>query len=360
MTELNNLEKESFFDDDFDRLPPSDIVAYNELRSCADLLRMYDDKMLDIQPEFQRDIIWSPASQTRFIDSLIKQLPIPSMCFGYDYKTERWQVIDGLQRISAIIRFLTDDKWKLSKLKDINHDLAGMSVEEIKKSKKLSKYFNRVKNITLPITVLRCDYGKKAHKLYLFTIFHRLNTGGMKLNNQEIRNCVYNGKLNSLLKNLDNDKNWRILNKMQPHQSYRFTKQELILRFFALYDNLKNYSGKLAQFLNEYMSDNQNPDNTFLKNKEHLFKTTVKIITEGLYQKNPEHKLSNTILEALLYGVAKNINSLQSKNTVNLKKYYTLLKKEKAFSDESLKEGLAGKEKVKKRLNTSKLIFSDR
>jgi hypothetical protein len=132
------------------------------------------------------------------------------------------------------------------------------------------------------------------------------------------------------------------------------------LRFFAFYDNLKNYSGKLAQFLNEYMSDNQNPANTFLKKKEHLFKTTVNIITEELYQKNLEHKLSNTILEALLYGVAKNINLLKNKNTVNLKKYYTLLKEQESFSNESLKEGLARKEKVKKRLNTSKIIFSDR
>jgi hypothetical protein len=231
MTELNDLEKESFFEDDFDRLPPSDIVAYNELRSCADLLRMYNNKMLDVQPEFQRDVIWSPASQTRFIDSLIKQLPIPSMCFGYDYKTERWQVIDGLQRISAIIRFLTDDNWKLSKLNDINHNLSGISVKEIKESKKLSKYFNRVQNIALPITVLRCDYGKKTHKLYLFTIFHRLNTGGMKLNNQEIRNCVYNGKLNSLLKKLDNDKNWRILNQMQPDKSYGCGSYKLLLTY---------------------------------------------------------------------------------------------------------------------------------
>ena len=92
---LEELEAEAQFEDDNAAVPPSDIVAYNELRSCADLFRMYDQKILQINPDFQRDVVWKGPDQTRFIDSLIKALPIPSMCFAMDNKAQRWLVIDG-------------------------------------------------------------------------------------------------------------------------------------------------------------------------------------------------------------------------------------------------------------------------
>ena len=356
--EIEKLEEETFFEDNYEQIPPSDIVAYNELRSCSDIFRMYSNGSLKIYTDFQREIVWPPASQTRFIDSLIKQLPIPSMCFSYDYKTEKWQVIDGLQRISSIIKFLSDDDWKLSNLGDINPDLSGVTVKEIKETKRLLKYYQRVENITLPITVLRCDYGKKSHKLYLFTIFHRLNTGGMRLNNQEIRNCIYSGKFNDLLKELDLYDNWKKLNKIKPKIAYRFAKQELILRFFAFYDKLDNYNGRLARFLNEYMSENQNPNKNFMDEKREVFFKTVDLIFEVLFQENIQHKLSNTLLEALLYGVSKNSDSLESKNSNDMQKCFNLLRGHKAFSDESLREGLSSKGKVLKRLDTAKVIFS--
>jgi Protein of unknown function DUF262 len=106
MTErLEKIEENTFYEDDSPELLPPDIIAYNELRSCADLFRMNIQGILVIQPEFQREIVWKPPAQTRFIDSLIKQLPIQSMCFSMDYKTFKWQVIDGLQRMATIINF---------------------------------------------------------------------------------------------------------------------------------------------------------------------------------------------------------------------------------------------------------------
>jgi uncharacterized protein with ParB-like and HNH nuclease domain len=86
---LNQEEENTYQEEDYFEISPSDIIAYNEQRSCADLVRMSDKKQLIIDPDFQRDIVWSSAQQTRFIDSLIKQLPIPSMCISLDYKTEK-------------------------------------------------------------------------------------------------------------------------------------------------------------------------------------------------------------------------------------------------------------------------------
>ena len=129
---LEELEQRSLNEDDNPEVPPSDIVAYNELRSCADLFRMHCQGILDIQPQFQRDFVWKGPDQSRFIDSLIKQLPIPSMCFALDHKAQRWLVIDGLQRMSTIVRFLEGGDWTISSLEDIEPAIAGKSVAAIK------------------------------------------------------------------------------------------------------------------------------------------------------------------------------------------------------------------------------------
>lgn len=172
--ELRTEEEKSSLEDDHAELPPNDIVAYNELRSCADIVRMWRNRQLTIKPDFQRDVVWKKPDQTRLIDSLIKQLPIPSMCISLDFNTNERLVIDGLQRISTIISFLTNDEYQLSELDDIDPKISGKTVAAIKSKNKT--LYDRVENLTIPITVLRCDYEKKTHMDYLFTIFHRLNS----------------------------------------------------------------------------------------------------------------------------------------------------------------------------------------
>ncbi len=300
-SELEKLEDQSFYEDDYSEIPPSDIVAYNELRSCADLNRMYVKGILEIHPEFQREEVWNKANQTRFIDSLIKQLPIPSMCFSLDYKTQKWQVIDGLQRMATITSFLSGDMEKLSRLDDVDPKISGQRVSKfIDENSDLYKYYVRIENLTLPITVLRCDYTKSAHSEYLFTIFHRLNTGGMKLNNQEIRNCIYSGSLNNLLHELDGYESWMKLNRMKKGQGSRFTKQELILRLFAFHEKYKTYGGRLAKFLNDYMKDNRKLGDEYLNKKRQLFTKTVDIVLKKIFMGKISRKLTITVLETVL------------------------------------------------------------
>ena len=224
---IKALEVQTFQEDDSFELPPPDIIAYNELRSCADLFRMYTQGILEIKPEYQREVVWKDTEQTRFIDSLVKQLPIPSMCFSLDYKTQKWQVIDGLQRMWSMIRFLSSTDWTLSKLEDIDPKISGQPISRFfDRNSDLHSYFTRVENLTLPITILRCDYSKMSHTNYIFTIFHRLNSGGARLNNQEIRNCIYGGSLNNLLKELNENQNWMKINKMKQPSGYRFIQEE--------------------------------------------------------------------------------------------------------------------------------------
>ncbi|MCJ7568744.1 MAG: DUF262 domain-containing protein [Anaerolineales bacterium] len=363
MTEeiIKEQEKRSFEEDDSPELPPPDIVAYNELRSCADLYRMYSEGILNIHPEFQREIVWKGPAQTRFIDSLVKQLPIPSMCFSFDYKTQKWQVIDGLQRMASIIRFLEGDPtWVLSKLKDIDPELSGAQAKSfLDKELPLNQYLQRVQNLTLPITVLRCDYSKKSHTFYLFTIFHRLNTGAVKLNNQEIRNCIYSGKLNDLLKELNSQPSWMKLNRMKDDTGYRFLKQELILRLFALNDRYETYGGRLAKFLNDYMAENKNPSDEQLNSMTELFTQTVSLVFESIYNsKGPLIKKPISIIEATLVGVARNIDFISTLPADAVRDRYERMLENVEFSDERLSEGLSGKPRLIGRMNAAVAAFS--
>ncbi len=358
-TNIKDLEEQTFQEDDSFELPPSDIVAYNELRSCADLFRMYKDGILEIQPEYQREVVWQDPAQTRFIDSLVKQLPIPSMCFSLDYKMQKWQVIDGLQRMWSIIRFLSDTDWTLSKLDDIDPKMSGQPVSRfIDRNSDLHSYLTRVENLTIPITILRCDYSKTSHMHYIFMIFHRLNSGGAKLTNQEIRNCIYGGLLNNFLKDLNKNPNWMRINKIKQTSGHRFIQEEIILRFFAFHDGYENYTGRLAKFLNNYMVEHRNPGDSFLTGKKNLFNRTIDLVYKSIFEGKPPRKLSTSVLEAILVGVSFNLDFVESQPTSRIKAMYDNLLVQEEFSEKKLREGLSGKERVIGRMNTAKKIFS--
>jgi hypothetical protein len=357
---IEELENEELYTDDHNESPPADIVAYNELRSCADLLRMHNDGNLEIHPDFQRDFIWKSTDQTRFVDSLIKQLPIPSMCFAYDFKQSKWIVIDGLQRISTIIRFLSGEDWRLSNLDDIDKVLAGKSAATIKNAKtgELKQIYTRVQNQTIPINVLRCDLTKRSHNEYLFTIFHRLNSGGMKLNNQEIRNCIYSGSLNDALKAMDQNAQWRAINNMQAEDNYRFVKQEAILRFFAFLERRGEYKGSVSKFLNDYMFAHRNADQAFIDAHTALFEKVTKFLAEKVLTERPAPRVPGTVLEAVMVGIASNVDAIEDMDTEDAKARYEELRADESVSEASLAEGLSKKDKVDNRLDAATRIFA--
>ena len=359
-TAIEALEEIEIVEDSHNESPPSDIVAYNELRSCADLFRMAEDGNLVIQPDFQRDFIWKGPDQTRFIDSLIKQLPVPSMCFAFDFKQNLWIVIDGLQRISTIKRFLSGEDWTLAKSDDIDPILKGKNAATIKTAKagELKTVYNRVQNQTLPVNIIRCDLTKRSHNEYIFTIFHRLNSGGVKLNNQEIRNCIYSGDLNTLIRDLDKNSEWRRINHMTPGNNYRFTKQETILRFFAFRDRSDKYKGSISKFLNDYMFDcrSMKPEEGALKRAE--FEKTIQTLSTRILKQTPPPRLPATVLEAAMLGIAENQAKVDTHTDTELQSLFNELRGDQSLSAEFLAEGLSKPEKVTARLAAARTIFA--
>jgi Protein of unknown function DUF262 len=351
-----NFQDDSF-ETSFEESPPKDIIAFNELRSCADLFRMHEDGDLDISPAYQRDIVWKGSDQTRFIDSLIKGLPIPSLCFSYDYVQEKWSVIDGLQRMASIIRFLEKDSdWTLSNIGDVNESIRGAPISEFQNPKStLYKLWQRVKNTTIPITVIRCDPSKEDHSNYIFTIFHRLNSGGTKLTNQEIRNCIFSGGLNDLLKELDLDKAWKKIHKLGVNN--RLKSQEMILRFFAYHDALPSYTKQgLGKFLNFYMQEHRNPPTSFIFDHRSLFLQTINLIQKKM-PNALDGRISNAVIEAVLFGISKNIDGVTSASPSKVLKAYKLMLNSDAFSTAQIQEGLANPKKLSERLRVARASF---
>lgn len=342
--------------------PPPDIVTFNELRSCADLFRIHAAKHINIRPLFQRDDVWSAPDQTRFIDSLVKQLPIPSMCFAFDYKTRRWIVIDGQQRMTAIIRFL-DEKtnWKLSKLEDIDPKLCGMSTKEFhNETSDLHSYVEKVRDLTLPITVLRCDFSDEDHMEYLFKIFHRLNAGGVRLNSQEIRNCIYSGTLNDMLIELDKVNDWCKLKLHINGKKDRFRSVELILRVLAFSESVESrdrYKGNLARFLNDYMFQHRRDSDIELgKFKADFVRMSAMLLNKVIPMIG--NKLGFTQIEALAVGVIVNIDNVENADDMTLKNYISKFQAIELLSTKALSADISRTESVKIRLSKSIEAFS--
>lgn len=339
-------------------IPPSDIVAYNELRSCADLFRMHFSGKLEIQPDFQRAVVWKQDDQSRFIDSLVKQLPIPSMCFSLDYKTQRWKVIDGLQRMSSIIRFLATPEWKLSNLSDIHPKLRNIKNSDLRLGNEEQKrIFALVEDVSIPVTVIRCDYTQRTHMLYLFTIFHRLNSGGVRLTNQEIRNCIYTGPFNDLLKTFDaTNSDWKAVKKRIWGSMDRFRSVEVVLRVLAFVDERQKYDGNLARFLNDYMHRRSKEAPEALESVASRLKDVAKRAREAL-SVEPQKKLPLLLVEALLVAMYTQGEKLAAMNSEAITEAYKAMRAHPSFV-ESARYAVTSAENVRNRLNAAVVAFA--
>ena len=341
--------------DDAQPVPPSDVVAYNELRSCADLVRMFTSGKLEIQPDFQRDVVWKEEEQARFIDSLVKQLPVPSMCFSLDYKSQKWKVIDGLQRMSSIIRFLGPSTWHIKPQPDIDPRLCDVTNAQLREgTEEQKRIYSQVEEVSIPITVIRCDYSKNSNMRYLFTIFYRLNSGGVRLTNQEMRNCIYSGPFNEMLKKLDKENaDWKMVKARIWGGMDRYRSVEVLLRVLAFSSSFESYDGNMAGFLNDYMHDNMNAANGDITKSEIALKraiTTTKSALSGM----SGGKRSLTLIEALMVGLVGRQTDLTS---ADLSERITSLLQDSNFADAS-KYAIGSEQNVKRRLRKSVEILT--
>jgi len=258
--------------------------------SFNELLDMHKNDELIIDPEYQRLFRWSEGNQSRFIESLILEMPIPPI-YVIELSEGTYELIDGLQRISSYLHFRgqhpdrinsdgTSSKLILTDC-DIVKELNGHTFDSLPATLQI-----RLRRNFVRVEVIRKENDKRLR----YYVFKRLKTGGELLSEQEIRNCtirLIDNKFNDFIINLAGNSDFKnCISNLSEERIEQKGDQELILRFFAFKNDYKNYVHDVSDFITDYMekvSDPTQKGNPFdYAAEELIFEKTFKILNYTL------------------------------------------------------------------------------
>lgn len=250
--------------------------------SFRELITMYDEEEL-LKPELQRYYVWDKPEASRFIESILLGLPVPSI-FLANTNDNKKLIIDGYQRIMTVFDYVKRGIWrkdgktfKLSNTDKINERYRGKAFTELAEQDQ-----RRIRSTTIHAIVFE-QKAPNDNDTSLYQVFERINTGGRTLMPQEIRNCVNQGPFNDLLFELNNNKHWRTLfgkNSVDP----RMRDMEFILRFLALdTDFIKNNESSsisLKKYLNEFMGNSNSQNPAIIEERREKFNYVMQFVQE--------------------------------------------------------------------------------
>lgn len=281
----------------------------------------YKRGKLIIQPDFQRHFVWDAQKSSRLIESALLDIPLPVIYLSEE-KDGNEYVIDGQQRLTAFFSFI-DSKFpdgkdfKLSGLKVIT-ELNKKSYKEIKDELQDKIRYCKIRTIT---------FRRESESDLKFEIFERLNTGAVSLNDQELRNCIYRGTYNKLLKELSKDADFMYLLGLKTPDK-RMKDVELVLRFAAFYHfTYLNYKPPIRKFLSNDVEEYQFISEGKVIELKNAFKNAITIIKSLLdnhafkrfykgNDKNPNGYWEPKKFNASLYDILMNSFSKEDKNKV--------------------------------------------
>lgn len=308
-----------------------DIASYPSDNTLQTYLQMWNDKDIII-PDYQREFVWTISQSSLLIDSFLSGLPIPPV-FLYINEENKSIVIDGQQRILSTIFFMEGYFGKENEKGNRQvFRLTGLGRNNPNGKKTYSELSEsqqrKIKQSVLRAINIR-QLSPIGESTSAYHIFERLNTGGTPLKPQEIRNCVFNGELNTILGELNKDQNWRrILGTVNPDKHQKDI--EFILRIFSLINSVKDYEKPIKEFLNKTMKKHQTADTKKSKSFKDIFPEATKLIVESLGEK-PFHlrgPLNVSALDSVMVVVIENYEKVD-KSTLGKK--YMNLKKTKEF-----------------------------
>lgn len=224
------------------------IEDFIDLRRYKVGIRKYDLLLDDyrntsrflLQPFFQRNYVWDDLRKSRLIESIIMGIPIPTIYTytRHDSNEIKEIVIDGQQRLKTIKLFV-NNVFPLDGL-TLNAYLNGLRFDDLPNNVKV-----RFLNYTLHIV----NITNVADDKIVLDMFKRFNTGGVALTPQELRNCYCSGQFNEAIKNLSGYKAFKELFNFEKD---RMQKEEYIVRFLALYEDLTSYTQDAQLLLDNY------------------------------------------------------------------------------------------------------------
>jgi uncharacterized protein with ParB-like and HNH nuclease domain len=283
-------------------------------------------------PPFQRGYVWKPAKAERLIESFLLNLPVPPVYLYTEQETKKLLVIDGQQRLKSILYFFDGFFGEAKRGKRNIFRLDSLH----EKSKWYQKGFEDLSDAE------KRDFKSKVLRAFIveqvspkddtsvYHVFERLNTGGMLLNNQEIRNSLYHGVFNDLLKDLNKLDDWRkILGKKTPDQ--RQKDVELVLRFLAMHFDLKNYIKPMKDFLSAFMAKHRKLSSQRSAEFREVFVSTCSSVKSALGERpfSRGAGLNAPIFDSVYVAFAANLSRLPK----NVKERFTKLLKDKDYQN---------------------------
>lgn len=240
---------------------PADVNIAQTSINVYNLMERLENNEINLKPGFQRNgNLWSLEKQSQLIESLMLKIPIPAFYFNATDE-DSWIVIDGLQRLTAFQNYLVgelqedgtrkkEEFQKLQYLKDFN----GFTFDDLPR-----QYTRRIKETV----VIAFTVEKGTPDEVVYNIFQRINTGGVVLNNQEIRQAMYQGTATKLIQKLAESEEFlqATQNAVPPE---RMMDREYVTRFLAFTEldyrkeyrgNIDNYLIKLLKLVNTYTED---------------------------------------------------------------------------------------------------------
>lgn len=285
------------------------------------LVRRFNNESIYLPP-FQRNYVWNQNKASKFIESLLLGLPVPGIFLYKEEESQAMLIIDGYQRLESLRSFYKGIfRKKKFVLTEVVSALVGRSYDDLPENLQ-----RKLDDTLLHATVIKADDPEEKNYDAVYLIFERLNTGGINLSPQEIRNCVSHGDLQSRLLELSTNATVKELLKID---STRKKDQEVILRLAALTLGHKSYTGNMKQFLNAFMYKNRSfPDPKVIGLLDKTPEVSRFLLDANIEQViRPNAQLSIAILDAVWVGTMKNFAKVSSQaHSEFRKKIETLLK----------------------------------
>lgn len=276
--------------------------------SIREFQSMEQDGTLDLRPTYQRKFVMDLKMSSRLIESILMDVPIPVVYLAEE-KDGTYSVIDGQQRLTSFISFVNG---KLPDGKEfVLQGLKVLSELNKKKYSDLDKILQtKVKTTTLHTIIIK----RESQEDIKFEIFERLNTGSIRLNEDEIRNTVYRGNYINLLAELEENE---LFHKVIQNEraKKRMSYRGMILRFFAIAEKTHlNYKPSIKQFCNKELRDYRNMS----KEKQHEYREKFKKCLDLVYSvfgtkafrrftpgtsENPAGKWNTTTINMALFDI---------------------------------------------------------
>jgi hypothetical protein len=254
-------------------------------------------------PTFQRQFVWSQRHASRFVESLLMGLPVPGI-FLYKDEHNRHLVVDGQQRLRTLQFFYNGIFLEKNfRLIGVSPQWENKTYDELETSDKL-----KLDDSIVHATIFQQDE-PKDNLTSLYFVFERINSGGIRLSPQEIRNCISESPVLDLVRRLNDDDSWRTI--FGQKRQARLKDQELVLRALAMIETRDSYFTPMRDFLNAFASDRNKVSVSRLRELDALFKTSIELVLASIGKGafRPSRALNAAVFEAVVVGIAARLTA---------------------------------------------------